>query len=892
MTYSLCFQAIDSCVCSLRALMVFFGAWLFPTWLTVHAQTTWDGINYTGEPWVRNMSRPNDISHGLQGRHLSLWASHGRYYDREKGFWKWQRPFLFGTTEDLFTQTIVVPYLIPMLENAGAVVFTPRERDWQRQEVIVDNDDPMPYHYHEHAVGRNWEDAPLRGFAFHSGPYYDGENPFEAGTARMARTTRKARKASTVSYQPSFPEEGRYAVYVSYQTLPKSVPDVEYRVYHKGNETVFHVNQQMGGDTWVYLGTFDFDRGYNEFNRVVVSNLSDHEGIVTTDAVRFGGGMGNITRGGSTSGLARSFEGARYYAQWAGAPYDVYSSKNGENDYADDINVRSLMTNWLAAGSPYVPNGNGKHVPIELTLAIHSDAGFNPDGKSIYGPLAICTTNFNDGKLGSGISRQASHDLANEVLSGEVRDLTNAYGFWPRRDFYDRNYSETRVPEVPSAILETLSHQSFPDMRYGQDPQFRFTLARSIYKSILRYVSRMHGTSYTVQPLAPDHFRIEFTGKDKVRLSWNPTDDATENTARATGYNVYTAVGLGGFDNGEHVRQNSFTMKLEPGVPYHFRVTATNNGGESFPTEVLTALWQPEAEKTILVVNGFHRLSAPSIVDNDSLQGFDLMSDPGVSYMSTPGWSGYQQCFDRRQMGLEGPGGHGFTGSELAGLYIAGNTFDYVRAHAEAIAAAREFNVISCSSEALEQGQQNLRHIDCIDLILGLEKNDTAQIVSTFRKRPFKTFSSQMQQVLSDFTARRHGSLLVSGANISADMAAPAEKRFLATTLKVGRALVVGAEGQMSLLRNRQSGVNGMGRQFEFFNTLNEKHYAATLTDVLLPVNQGYCALQYADGQSAAVAYNGPDYKAFTTGFPLECIKDKKTFTSIMHGIMNFLVSK
>ena len=48
--------------------------------------------------------------------------------------------FLFCTTEDLYTQTLVVPYLIPMLENAGANVFTPRERDWQRNEVIVDND--------------------------------------------------------------------------------------------------------------------------------------------------------------------------------------------------------------------------------------------------------------------------------------------------------------------------------------------------------------------------------------------------------------------------------------------------------------------------------------------------------------------------------------------------------------------------------------------------------------------------------------------------------------------------------------------------------------------------------------------------------------------------------
>ena len=49
---------------------------------------------------------------------------------------------LFGTTEDLYTQTIVIPYLFPMLENAGAVVVSPRERDWQKQEVIVDNDNP------------------------------------------------------------------------------------------------------------------------------------------------------------------------------------------------------------------------------------------------------------------------------------------------------------------------------------------------------------------------------------------------------------------------------------------------------------------------------------------------------------------------------------------------------------------------------------------------------------------------------------------------------------------------------------------------------------------------------------------------------------------------------
>ena len=72
-------------------------------------QAFWGNIDYEGKPWIKNESKKLNITEGLRGRHISLWASHGRYYDQEKGFWKWQRPDLFNTTEDLFTQTIVVP---------------------------------------------------------------------------------------------------------------------------------------------------------------------------------------------------------------------------------------------------------------------------------------------------------------------------------------------------------------------------------------------------------------------------------------------------------------------------------------------------------------------------------------------------------------------------------------------------------------------------------------------------------------------------------------------------------------------------------------------------------------------------------------------------------------
>ena len=46
---------------------------------------------------------------------------------------------------------------------------------------------------------------------------------------------------------------------------------------------------------------------------------------------------------------------------------------------------------------------------------------------------------------------------------------------WAQREHWDRNYAETRMPEVPSAILETMSHQNFGDMRFGHDPLFMFT---------------------------------------------------------------------------------------------------------------------------------------------------------------------------------------------------------------------------------------------------------------------------------------------------------------------------------------------------------------------------------------------------------------------------------
>ena len=261
---------------------------------------------------------------GLRGRNIALWQSHGRYYDNGAECWSWQRSPNWRTTEDLYTQSYVVPFLVPMLENAGAVVLLPRERDWNTHEVIVDNDlDAKGYH----ETGQ-WQAAPDTGFAHNRSVYLYKENPFKMGTARMTTTDKNGDKR--ISWIPDIPADGEYGVYVSYQTVPGSTTAAQYEVRHKGGVTRYSVNQQMGGSTWIYLGRFAFDRGKSEQQGVFLSSQGDGKSIVTADAVRFGGGMGNMareplaTKEGALdvepeiSGYPRFTEGSRYWLQWAG----------------------------------------------------------------------------------------------------------------------------------------------------------------------------------------------------------------------------------------------------------------------------------------------------------------------------------------------------------------------------------------------------------------------------------------------------------------------------------------------------------------------------------------------------------------------------------------------
>lgn len=853
-------------------------------WGDESAPRSWNGIEYKGNNWVTPLNRPNDITHGLADRHIALWASHGRYFAKDKREWRWQRPRLFSTAEDLLSQTIVVPYLIPMLENAGAIVFTPRERDWQKNEVIVDNDRPAQNGLYAETSGNYpWEPAGP-GFAQLKTVYSGYDNPFADGTSRCCATQTRRSQASIITWTPNIPEDGQYAVYVSYPTLPTSVSDATYTVKHRGVSTQFKVNQQMGGSTWVYLGTFDFAAGNSRDNCVMLSNQSSFRGHVSADAVRFGGGMGNIGRGDSlqVSGLPRFLEGARYYTQWAGMPWWVYANKGGDQDYAEDINARSLMTNNLARGSVYVPCDSGLCVPIDMCVALHTDAGFSLDG-SHTGTLSIYTTAPNDGLLPSGVMRLASRDLSDMVVSQVDQDLKQTFGNWSRRQLYDRNYSESREPEMPSIILEMLSHQNYYDMCRAHDPGFKFTLARAIYKGILRYETTMHGLkSYVVQPLPVTALAaMTNPSQRRITLNWLAVDDLLEASAIASSFIVYHAEGQGGFDNGTLVNGASYNLEsATPDVLHRFKVTAVNAGGQSMESEEVCAYISSSGSKQILVVDAFDRLAGPQPYDNDTIQGFDFNSDPGVPIAKMTGYSGAQVCFDKRFIGREGPGALGHSGYEWEGLIVAGNTRDWSTRHASDIIYATNgmVSISSCTASAVTRGTFNPIGFDVMDIAFGLQRADG------YSMRQAKTFTEPLIQTVAAFT-RSGGNILVSGAFIGSDMLSDAERLFTRSVLKYEFAGYLPTYSIGSIF--------GLNNTFSVFRTFNEKSYSVPHVDCLVATSPAFSTMVYQpSGQSAAVAYKGKDYRSIALGFPIESVSDAGIRKELMRGLMQFLLNE
>ncbi len=760
-------------------------------------------------------------------------------------------------------------------------------------------------------------------------------------------------KPSVAAWYADIPEDGEYAIYVSYKTLPNSTEDAHYTVNYSGGSREFRVNQTMGGGTWIYLGTFPLEAGYSDEEPVVIlSNISDKSAdrIVTADAVKIGGGMGNIARSErrsdvfidpstpdnsiaalnngseeagdeeeedddessenddtenlseeeelpivatpngyvpnfSTSGLPRFLEGARYWLQWAGMPEYVYSPYHGTDDYKDDYTSRGHWVNYLAGGSRVLPTQEGLRIPVDVAVALHSDAGKRADD-SFVGTLGIFYTNGGDSYV-DGTPRANSRTLTDMLMrqiTGDIRQTWEPN--WTRRSMWDKSYVEARVPEVPTSLIEFMSHQNFADMKYGLDPAFRFTVSRSIYKAIGRFLAERKDRKFIVQPLPVKNFAIRHTKKSVYRLSWEPTADVLEPTAVPEKYIIFerSADELGFHKLGE-TSSTHFDVKVEDHEIHSFKVVAANQGGLSFPSEILALREGVHNETPVLIVNGFTRVSGPGNFSQDGEAGFNAEEDFGVPYINDISFIGYQTEF-RRNAGES----FGRSNGNYASQVIAGNTFDYPYLHGVSIAAAGK-GFVSASVGAVENGSVKLGDYKIVDLIIGKQKVTVTGNGNTGMR--YAAFPKILQDELTEFTSHG-GDLLVSGEYILSDLydyrSPDGSRKFAQNVLGITR-----GEGSKSLTgrvrTSRAMDASVSNQSISYSNTLNDKSYIVENPDLIEPsgsIDSGVFMTYSDTGLPAGILTRRGKSRGAVMTIPFETIEEGSR-NQLMKEILDYL---
>lgn len=865
------------------------------------------------------------ITEGLSGNNIAMWQSHGWYFEAKLNRWEWQRARIFQTVEDLYTQSYVVPFLMPMLQNAGAYVMSPRERDTKSVEIIIDAEGEYAVKGYSEKNGDNkWGKGEGAGFAYNRAQYGINENPFTEGSYRVVKAVKEAGKASVASWNAEIPADGNYAVYISYATLPNSAKAVEYTVNSAGDAYHFTVNQTMGGGTWIYLGHFPLKKGKSNVPVVTVSNATGRQGeVVTADAVKIGGGMGNIARKViamsenvkssdnkpqvnesfdpemeykyMTSGYPRFTEGARYWLQWAGVPDSVYSPSGNVNDYTDDYRCRGIWVNYLAGGSEVLPKYKGLNIPIDLSFAFHTDAGTTMND-SIIGTLGIYYTN-GFSKYANGVPRAASRKLTNLVMTNIVNDIRAQFEpKWMRRGMWDKSYFEARVPEVPAMLLELLSHQNFADMKYGLDPTFRFTVSRAIYKGMLQFIAERDGREYMVQPLPVNAFAITPGGNGKYTLTWKATPDTLSENSDAEYYIVYERINDGAFRSVATTTEPKYEVEVKDNDIHSYRIVAGNKGGVSFPSEVLALGVAKESKGNVLVVNGFTRVSAPDWFDSGEIAGFYDAHDHGVPYQQDISFIGSMFEYRRDIPWMDDDAaGFGASRANYETKVIAGNTFDYTAIHGEAIMKAG-YSFVSSSLAAVESGDAALTGYNTVDLILGKQKETIVGRGAVPNR--YKIYSPALQNAIRAYT-KAGGNVFISGAYVASDLwdkkePVEADKKFAAEVLgykwRVDQASVTG-EAYTVATRYKQLKESS----YCFSNELNEEMYAVESPDSFYPADEkvGASFMRYTENNLIAGTVLAKDgYKTCVIGFPFETIRCNEQRADLMSQILNFFNAK
>jgi len=752
-----------------------------------------------GQPPIRSQVQQRG---SLSGKTVYVSAGHGWQwvYSYAVGAERWetQRPpypnspsYDGPIIEDHNNAEAVNQYLLEYLRNAGAMVWTTRERDLNANELLLDDTTDFGF-----AATGAWT-VTSDGFR---GQHREAETVIGSPTA-------------TASWSQWVPAEGQYAIYVWYSSGSDRPFDAQYTVHHAGGETTVAVDQRFHGFTWHYIGTYGFLAG--EQARVTLSNRTSMAGrTIVADAVRFGGGTFNDLTGIDTAATRPPnkpwWEVASFY----------YTQRMGMDAAYGDVTARPTYARWEHAGT-----GDDA-----VYLSWHTN-GYNGNQSSYSGTETYVHN-------GEGLPRtEGSLELRHAIHKEVVRDIRAGWDpSWVDRGEKQRNLGELRLlwdddasKRMPGALIEIAFHDHPEDTDALKEPAFNRLVARAIYQGIVKYFN----PNGALLPEPPTHLAVENLGAGRIRVSWRPpaTDDQGLGGHSATGYRVYTSSNGIGWSNGVSVLSGTSIVLdgLSDGEPLFVRVTATNAGGESLPTETLAARVGDAVE--VLLVNGFDRLNGTMIVhENDLVEGRNA-----------------RMLLDRM------------------------NRYNYVIQHGQAIAA---YAFDSASNEAVQVGTVSLNDYTIVDWILGEESYDDETLNSA-------------EQALIKAHLDSGGALFISGSEIAWDLdhlGRPEDREFYRGYL---RASYVGDDaGTYEVAPTAGSAFAGLGA----FRFDAPGMYDADYPDQLSPSNGSSEALRYAGGAggSAALQYADGCERVITFGFPFETIKPSRR-PAVMDRVLGFL---
>ena len=536
----------------------------------------------------RPVDHPGAADGALSGKAIYLSQCHGLHWAETLGRYTTQRGNLFDTVEDFHNPEALNQFLAIYLENSGAAVFTAKERDHQPNAVIVDDGEAG------YTESGSFSDGAAGWGRRSTYPY--GVNPFRSGGTRVV----DASSGATATWSLQAPEDGVYAVYVSWDSDPGNASDAHYRITHPGGVIDRTYDQRVHGSTWQYVEQLWLS-GDSPLKVELIADSSDRGATLSVDAVRIGGGLGVVERNGRVTDRPRWEEAAIHGTQYNGAPASVYDPYNDDNDGSDPPS-RSRWADWEH------PSGEDA-----VYLSWHSNATANGSARGTV-------TYVYEGSQGAAYA--GSEDLAWAVQEEMVDSFQrNWEPGWLDRGVKKAAFAEVNPGhnnEMPAVLVELAFHDNATDITYLKHPGFRLDASRAMYRGIVRYFAERDGETPHYLPEPPVSLSLVHGDGGQLELSWAPGPTGAPYGDAPTGYLVQTSPDGLAWDEGFAVTGTRTTLDTEPGKRIFARVVATNEGGLSFASEAVGALRSPDGEPAVLIVDAFDRFETGQLEWEDA----------------------------------------------------------------------------------------------------------------------------------------------------------------------------------------------------------------------------------------------------------------------------------